>query len=112
MVTTTVHSKAQLKAALATSANSILVNDPALCRQLNAVRAMKQGGPWVLAAVLAAIPLVPVTGGTSLKVALASIAAKTGVPISALVAIGGAIMLSILTDWKIIQIGTWVRLER
>lgn len=68
MTTVTVDTKAQLKQAMASYTSCIVVKDPLLCQQLNAVRLLKKAGPWVLASIVAALPLIPATGGASLKV--------------------------------------------
>lgn len=111
--TVTVHSKAELKTALAAKVDEIIVADAELTKQLKALRMARNAGPVAIGALIAAIPLIPFTGGTSIPIAVGFVGGGAGAAIAGLaVAIGGALLIGILTDWEEVELNGLVKLKR
>jgi hypothetical protein len=117
MISVTVHNKNELKSALGSSADEIVVENQELAKQLRAVKLLRKAGPLAIGVVVAAIPLIPFTGGASLAVGLygfvgASAASATGGVVALLVAIGGVVLIGLLTDWEEVEIAGVFKLKR
>lgn len=116
MKTIVVKSEGDLKKAINSDANEIIIENAELAQKLKVIAQIKRKGPYFLAAVLAAIPLIPVTGGGSL-LALNFVAGGSAVGISSVVifmvtATSCITVISLLTDWEIVEIFGIFKLER
>ncbi|NVZ09855.1 hypothetical protein HW932_11345 [Allochromatium humboldtianum] len=112
-----VRNKDALKAALQGDAAEIVVDDARLIKQLRAIRRLRKAGPIAIGVVIAAIPLIPVTGGASLPVGMVGVMGASAFPVSASViglsiAIGGIIVIGILTDWEEVEVAGVFKLRR
>ena len=61
-----VKSSSELKSALHKNADEIIIEDEKLIQQLRVVGYLRKAGPIAIGIVIAAIPLIPFTGGASL----------------------------------------------
>ena len=126
MTTVVVKNKEELKAALQGTATEIIVDDAKLATQLRTIRRLRKAGPLVIGGVIASIALIPVTGGTSAAAGVAalsgaatagvagtSVGAFSGFGLAGLcVAIGGTVVIGMLTDWDQVEIFGVVKLKR
>lgn len=105
----------ELKAAMSSGANEIVVLDEKLAAQLKAVKYIKSLGPPAVAAVVAAIPLVVATGGAggvAFAAAAPGAAWATSTIVALCIAIGGAIAISLFTDWEYVELPIGIKLKR
>ncbi|CAE6724683.1 hypothetical protein [Paraburkholderia nemoris] len=104
----TANSFEELKAALKSDAVEIEINDSMVATSVKAALLAKKWGPVTLAALTAAILAAPFTGGLSFGAAAAlsagELASITTIA-SLCLAIGGAVVVSIYTDWEGVEIG-------
>jgi hypothetical protein len=113
-----VRNKDALKSALKGDATEIVVDDAKLIKQLSAIRRLRKIGPIAIGIVIAGIALIPVTGGASLPVGLSRVmGARAAIPVSAnivglSIAIGGTIVIGILTDWEEVEVAGVFKLRR
>lgn len=112
-----VRNKDELKCALQGEAEEIIVADEKLVKYLRAVRRLRKAGPVAIGLVVAAIPLIPVTGGASLPVALAGVMGAPAFSVSASImglalAIGGIVLIGLLTDWEEVEVAGVFKLKR
>ncbi|MDY4283092.1 MULTISPECIES: hypothetical protein [Xanthomonas] len=117
MVGVTIHNKEELKAALSGSADEIVVQDQNLIKHLRAIRRLRKAGPLAIGAVVAAIPLIPFTGGASLPVTLFGFLGMSAIPVTAgiaglAVAISGVVLIGLLTDWEEVEMAGVFKLKR
>lgn len=117
MTTVTVRNKDELKAALSGNAQEIVIQNSKLIKQLRAIRRLRKAGPLAIGAVIAAIPLIPLTGGASLPTALVGFMGASAAPVTAsvvglVIAIGGILLIAVLTDWEEVEIGGVFKLKR
>jgi len=117
MTTVIVRTKEELKAALNSNVIEIQIDNPELVKQLKSLRQLRLAGPLAIGSVIAAIPLMPVTGGASLPAAmvgfLGTSAFVVASGISALcIAIGGIVVIGILTDWEEVELIGVFKLKR
>ena len=117
MKSITVHNKDELKAALKGDATEIVVSNPELVKQLRAIRLLRKAGPVAIGAVIAAIPLIPVTGGGSLAMTTAGLMGTAGIGVSTSliglsIAIGGMVVIGIFTDWEEVELFGVFKLKR
>lgn len=111
MKTVVAKNKAELKTALKSDADEILIEGDELVQQLRRIKTLRKAGPIAVGIIVAAIPLVPLTGGGSMVAA----AAATGVSTSVLtlcIAIGGVVVIGIFTDWEEVEIAGVFKLKR
>lgn len=105
----------ELKQALKSRPDEILILDEDLATRLRAIKYIKSLGPLAIAAVIAAIPLAVSTGGSSAVVlgfaAPTAIASTTSI-VALCAAIGGTIVISIFTDWEEVEIAGVLKLKR
>jgi hypothetical protein len=110
-----VHTTEQLKAAIKSGANDILVENEKLVAQLKAINYIKSKGSIAVAAVVAAIPFVVGTGGVGgLGIAAAAPGAvwATSAIIALVVATGAVIAISLFTDWEYVELPGGIKLKR
>lgn len=112
-----VKSSSELKSALHKNADEIIIEDEKLIQQLRVVGYLRKAGPIAIGIVIAAIPLIPFTGGASLPLALTSVLGASALPVSAgivglCIAIGGIVVISILTDWEEVEVAGVFKLKR
>jgi hypothetical protein len=114
MKTVIVRNKDELKTALKSDADEIVIESNELINQLRAIKTLRKAGPIAIGVIVAAIPLIPVTGGGSMVAAAAAAGATTsGVGIVALcIAIGGILVIGIFTDWEEVEIAGIFKLKR
>jgi hypothetical protein len=114
MKTIVVRNKDELTTALKSDADEIVIDSNELVKQLRAIKTLRKAGPIAIGVIVAAIPLIPVTGGGSLVAAAAAAGAATsGVGIGALcIAIGGILVIGIFTDWEEVELAGIFKLKR
>lgn len=107
----------ELKSAMQSGVTEIVTHDKDLVLKLKAIKTVKSWGPFAVAGIVAAVPVVIATGGAAAPVA-ATVAAfsggaaatSAGVATSTIVAIivvaGAAIAISLFSDWDYVEIGT------
>ena len=112
-----VKNSSELKSALHKNVDEIIIEDEKLIQQLRVVGYLRKAGPIAIGIVVAAIPLIPFTGGASLPLALSGVMGASAIPVSAgiaglCVAIGGIVVISILTDWEEVEVFGVFKLRR
>ncbi|MBE9155014.1 hypothetical protein [Cyanobium sp. LEGE 06113] len=113
----TVRNKNELKSALSSSADEIVIENQKLVKQLRAIKLLRKAGPLAIGIVIAAIPLLTFTGGVSLPATLLGFMGASALPVSSsvvglTVAIGGIVLIGILTDWEEVEIAGVFKLRR
>ncbi|OOE57836.1 hypothetical protein BZG13_08765 [Salinivibrio sp. ML323] len=117
MKSVTVRDKKELKKALKSDVDEIVIENHSLEKNLKSVALIRKAGPYAIAAIVAAIPFIPFTGGASVPATMVSFmgasgaAASTGV-ISLVAAIGGVVVIGIFTDWEEVEIAGVFKLKR
>ncbi|MFV8192156.1 hypothetical protein [Acinetobacter soli] len=110
-----VNNAKELKQAIQNKENEILIKDKKLITQLKALNYILKLGPFAVAGPITAIPLVSTTGPLGFA-AVSAIAPTTAISASAIVAlivaIGGTIAISLLTDWEIVELPMGIKLKR
>ena len=117
MKSITVKNQEELKAALLEKPDEIIIENIDLITKLRAISLIRKAGPVAIAAIAAAIPLIPFTGGASVPSALVGFmgisAASTSAGLLALcIAIGGIVVIGIFTDWEEVEVGNVFTLRR
>lgn len=117
MDTVTVRNKEDLKNALSSNATEIIVDDGKLVKQLRAIKLLRKAGPIAIGAVVAAIPLVPITGGASLPATIVGFVGVSGFGASAsilglTIAIGGIYVIGVFTNWEEVELAGVFKLKR
>lgn len=118
MNTVVIKNKDQLKSALKSDATEIIVDDDQLVAQLRNIKRLRVVGPFAVAGAVAAITLVPFTGGASAVAGGAALSAAAGSSISTLgiaglcIAIGGTVVIGIFTDWEEVELVGVFKLKR
>lgn len=117
-----VQTLAELKAAVQSDATEITTTDPDLQTKLRLIASIQKYGPWAVAAAVAAIPVLVATAPVSAPAGMAALAFTggagaagggtfAGLAVMAL-AIGGTVLIGILTDWECVEIGDYIKLKR
>lgn len=117
MKSVVVRDKKQLKHAIKSDVDEIVIESASLEKQLRSVGLIKKAGPYAIAAIVAAIPLIPFTGGTSVPIAMSGVMGASGAIASTsiiglVIAIGGVVVISIFTDWEEVEIAGVFKLKR
>lgn len=113
----------ELKSALRSDADEIVTYDKELLLLLRGYTLTVKYGPYALAAVIAAIPVLALTGpvgagigagATALGVTAGSEISLTAlIPLATLaVAIGGALLISLYTDWECVELPGGIKFTR
>ncbi|MEJ5033688.1 hypothetical protein WH243_03140 [Acinetobacter sp. MYb177] len=105
----------ELKQAIQSQELEIIINDEKLITQIKALNYVLKLGPFAVAGLIAAIPLIATTGplGAMAVTAIAPTAAiSTSAIVALVVAIGGTIAISLLTDWEIVELPMGIKLKR
>lgn len=114
-MTSIVNTFAELKATLQSGVGEIEIHDSTIATSVKAALLAKTWGPVTLAALTAAILAAPLTGGVSLGAAAALSSAELAsiTTIASLcIAIGGAVVIAIYTDWEAVEIPGGIKLKR
>ena len=105
---TQVYNLEELKKAVESGEDEIVSYDEDVVKKLKAIKTAKRWGPVAVAALVAGIPFVVATGGLGLGVvtiAAPGAAVTTSVIVALVIAIGGTIVIALLTDWEYVEIG-------
>lgn len=117
MKTVIVRTKEELQEALKSNADEIQIENATLIKQLRAINKLRLAGPIAIGAVIAAIPLIPVTGGASLPATLFAFVGTSALTVSSgilglCIAIGGVVVISIFTDWEEVEVAGVFKMKR
>jgi hypothetical protein len=109
MKSVVVTNKTELEQAFKSDVDEIIIENESLETQLRAVGVIRKAGPIAIAALVAAIPFILFTGGTSVPIAMAGVMGASGAVVSTsiiglVVAIGGIVVISVFTDWEEVSI--------
>ena len=111
MKTAIVKNKAELKTALKSDVDEIFIESDELVQQLRSIKTLRKAGPIAVGIVVAAIPLIPLTGGGSMVAAVATTGVSTSI-LALCIAIGGVVVIGIFTDWEEVEIPGVFKLKR
>jgi hypothetical protein len=123
-VATEVKTVEELKAALKSDTNEIIILDEGLAQRVRAVGYFRRYGPFLLpaivfgigAATVATAPLGGSGGVLAMSAVAASASAASGVSVASIVAmvvaIGGSLVIGLCTDWEEVSIAGLLTLKR
>ncbi len=103
-----VNSLEELKQAIKAGNTEIISYDKDLVQKLKTIKKIKSYGPAVVGGIIAAIPVIALTGpfgAGALGIIGASEGISTSVIVGMIVVIGGTIVISLFTDWEYVEIG-------
>ncbi len=117
MKSVVVRNKSELKKALKSEVDEIVVENEQLEKQLRSVRLIRKAGPMAIGAIVVAIPFIPFTGGASVPAAMVGVMGTSGAVASTgliglVIAIGGVVVIGILTDWEEVEVAGVFKLKR
>jgi len=105
----------ELKAAMRRGATEIEIQGEALATQLRAIAFIQNRGPVAIGIAVAAIPLIVASGGLAtfgLAFAAPGAAWATSAIVALSIAIGGAVVIGLFTNWEHVEIMGVIKLKR